>query len=47
VGDCVELVTGYGPTTVNLYEAYTVVSNGVVVDVWPVLARGYGALSLH
>jgi D-serine deaminase-like pyridoxal phosphate-dependent protein len=47
VGDCVELVTGYGPTTVNLYEAYNVVSNGVVVDVWPVLARGYGALGPH
>lgn len=45
VGDVVELVPGYGPTTVNLYEAYYVVSNGVVVDVWPVTARGYGALA--
>ena len=44
VGDCVELVTGYGPTTVNLYDAYHVVSDGVVVDVWPVPARGYGPL---
>jgi D-serine deaminase-like pyridoxal phosphate-dependent protein len=44
VGDRVELVTGYGPTTVNLYDAYHVVSDGAVVDVWPVPARGYGPL---
>jgi D-serine deaminase-like pyridoxal phosphate-dependent protein len=44
VGDTVELVAGYGPTTVNMYEAYNVVSDGVVVDVWPVPARGYGRL---
>jgi len=47
VGDRVELVTGYGPTTVNLYEAYHVVSGGVVVDVWPVPARGYGPLGVR
>ena len=46
VGDRVALVTGYGPTTVNLYEVYHVVSGGVVVDIWPVAARGYGALSV-
>jgi len=45
VGDTVELVTGYGPTTVNMYEVYHVISNGVVVDLWPVEARGYGRLS--
>lgn len=45
VGDTVELITGYGPTTVNMYEAYNVVSGGVVVDVWPVPARGYGRLA--
>lgn len=44
VGDTVELVTGYGPTTVNMYDVYHVVSGGVVVDVWPVPARGYGPL---
>jgi D-serine deaminase-like pyridoxal phosphate-dependent protein len=44
VGDRIELVTGYGPTTVNLYDAYHVVSDGLVVDVWPVPARGYGPL---
>lgn len=37
-------MTGYGPTTVNLYDAYHVVSNSVVVNVWPVPARGYEPL---
>jgi D-serine deaminase-like pyridoxal phosphate-dependent protein len=40
VGDRVELVPGYCPTTVNLHEVYHVVEEGVVVDLWPVLARG-------
>jgi D-serine deaminase-like pyridoxal phosphate-dependent protein len=42
VGDRVELVPGYCPTTVNLHEVYHVVEEGVVVDLWPVLARGSG-----
>jgi D-serine deaminase-like pyridoxal phosphate-dependent protein len=42
VGDRVELVPGYCPTTVNLHEIYHVVEEGVVVDLWPVLARGAG-----
>jgi D-serine deaminase-like pyridoxal phosphate-dependent protein len=42
VGDTVELVPGYAPTTVNLHAVYHVVRNDVVVDVWPVLAR-YGS----
>jgi D-serine deaminase-like pyridoxal phosphate-dependent protein len=42
VGDRVELVPGYCPTTVNLHELYHVVEEGVVVDLWPVLARGAG-----
>jgi D-serine deaminase-like pyridoxal phosphate-dependent protein len=42
VGDRVELVPGYCPTTVNLHEVYHVVEEGVVVDLWPVLARGAG-----
>jgi D-serine deaminase-like pyridoxal phosphate-dependent protein len=32
---------GYSPTTVNFYDMYYVVQDGVVVDVWPVFAR-YG-----
>jgi D-serine deaminase-like pyridoxal phosphate-dependent protein len=42
MGDRVEVVPGYCPTTVNLHEVYHVVEDGVVVDLWPVLARGAG-----
>jgi len=42
VGDLVRMMPGYGPTTVNLYDLYYVVADGLVVDVWPVLAR-YGS----
>jgi D-serine deaminase-like pyridoxal phosphate-dependent protein len=42
VGDVVELVPGYTPGTVNLYDAYHVVEDDRVVDVWPVLPRGPG-----
>lgn len=41
VGDTVEMLPGYGPTTVNLYGCYHVVEDDVVTDIWPVLAR-YG-----
>lgn len=39
VGDRIQLVPGYAPTTVNLFGSYHVVEEGRVVDVWPVLAR--------
>lgn len=42
VGDVVPLLPGYTPATVNLYDAFHVVENGVVVDVWPVVPRGPG-----
>jgi D-serine deaminase-like pyridoxal phosphate-dependent protein len=42
VGDVVELVPGYAPGTVNLYDAYHVVENDHIVDVWPVIPRGPG-----
>lgn len=42
VGDTVEVVTGYGPTTVNLHDVYYIVENDVVTDVWPVNVRGAG-----
>ena len=42
VGDAVELVPGYSPSTVNLFDAYHVVEDGVVVDIWPVIPRGPG-----
>jgi D-serine deaminase-like pyridoxal phosphate-dependent protein len=42
VGDTVALIPGYSPSTVNWYDAYHVVSDGVVVDIWPVIPRGPG-----
>jgi D-serine deaminase-like pyridoxal phosphate-dependent protein len=42
IGEVVQLVAGYAPSTVNLYDAYHVVEDGRVVDVWPVVPRGPG-----
>jgi D-serine deaminase-like pyridoxal phosphate-dependent protein len=42
VGDRVEVVSGYSPTTVNLHDVYYVVEHDVVTDVWPVQARAAG-----
>ncbi len=42
VGDSVALVPGYSPTTVNWYDAYHVIRDDVVVDIWPVIPRGPG-----
>jgi D-serine deaminase-like pyridoxal phosphate-dependent protein len=42
VGDSVSLVPGYSPTTVNWYDAYHVVEDDSVVDIWPVIPRGPG-----
>jgi D-serine deaminase-like pyridoxal phosphate-dependent protein len=42
VGDSVALVPGYSPSTVNFYDAFHVVQDDVVVDIWPVIPRGPG-----
>jgi D-serine deaminase-like pyridoxal phosphate-dependent protein len=42
LGDTVEVIPGYAPTTVNLYDAYHVVEKDVVVDIWPIIPRGPG-----
>jgi D-serine deaminase-like pyridoxal phosphate-dependent protein len=42
VGDRVALIPGYAPATVNLYDAYHVVADDVVVDIWPIVPRGPG-----
>jgi D-serine deaminase-like pyridoxal phosphate-dependent protein len=42
LGDTVELIPGYAPTTVNLYDAYHVVEKDMVVDIWPIFPRGPG-----
>jgi D-serine deaminase-like pyridoxal phosphate-dependent protein len=42
VGDVVELIPGYAPGTVNWYDAFHVVEDDRVVDIWPVIPRGPG-----
>jgi D-serine deaminase-like pyridoxal phosphate-dependent protein len=42
LGDTAEVPAGYGPTTVNLYDVFHVIEDGVVVDIWPVSPRGPG-----
>jgi len=42
VGDQVALVPGYSPSTVNWYDAYHVIHEDVVVDIWPIIPRGPG-----
>jgi D-serine deaminase-like pyridoxal phosphate-dependent protein len=42
LGDTAELIPGYAPTTVNLYDVYHVIEDGVVVDIWPIIPRGPG-----
>jgi D-serine deaminase-like pyridoxal phosphate-dependent protein len=46
LGDTVELVPAYAPSTVNLYDAYHVVEGGVVTEIWPVIPRGPGHLGI-
>lgn len=46
LGDTVELTPGYAPTTVNLYDVYHVVENGVVTDIWPIIPRGPGHVGI-
>jgi D-serine deaminase-like pyridoxal phosphate-dependent protein len=46
IGDRVEIVPSYCPITANLHDVYFVVEEGLVVDVWPILARGAGWSSL-
>jgi len=41
IGTLVRVVPNHVCTTVNLFDAYEVVSNGAVVDRWPVSARGH------
>jgi D-serine deaminase-like pyridoxal phosphate-dependent protein len=46
LGDTVELVPGYAPSTVNLYDVFHVVEGGVVTQVWPVIPRGPGHVGI-
>ena len=42
IGDTAELIPGYAPSTVNLYDVYHVVEDDVVSDIWPIIPRGPG-----
>jgi D-serine deaminase-like pyridoxal phosphate-dependent protein len=42
LGERLHVIPGYAPTTINVFDAYHVVEDGVVVDVWPVVPRGPG-----
>lgn len=42
LGDTTELIPGYAPSTVNLYDVYHVVEKGKVADIWPIIPRGPG-----
>jgi len=46
LGDTMEFIPGYAPSTVNLYDAYHVVRDGIVVDIWPIIPRGPGHIGL-
>jgi 3-hydroxy-D-aspartate aldolase len=39
-GDTVELLPGYTPFAVSYFDAYHVVQDGVVSDIWPIFPRG-------
>ena len=40
VGDVVDFHLGYTPFAVNYFDAYHVVEDGIVVDIWPIMPRG-------
>ena len=40
VGDVVDFHLGYTPFAVNYFDAYHVVEDGTVIDIWPILPRG-------
>lgn len=39
-GDKVEILCGYTPFAISYFEAYYVLEDGKVVDIWPVMPRG-------
>jgi D-serine deaminase-like pyridoxal phosphate-dependent protein len=43
LGDRVDIIPGYAPTTANLYDVLHVVEDGIVVDIWPIVPRGPGS----
>lgn len=47
VGDRVAIIPGYAPGTVNLFDAYLVVQDEIVVEVWPIVPRGQGSFAVR
>ena len=45
IGEKVRLIPSHCDTTVNLHDAYVVVEDETIVDVWPIVARGSGLRS--
>ena len=41
LGDLVTLVAPHCDPTVNLHDRFHVVRDGVLIDIWPIAARGY------
>ena len=39
-GDTVEILCNYTPFAIGYFDAYHVIENGKVVDIWPVMPRG-------
>jgi len=44
LGDTVEILPGYAPTTVNLHDVFHVIEDDVVTDIWRIHPRGSGAV---
>jgi D-serine deaminase-like pyridoxal phosphate-dependent protein len=44
--DTAQVIPGYAPSTVNLYDVYHVVEDGKVTDIWPIIPRGPGHAGL-
>jgi len=40
VGDTVEILCNYTPFAIGYFDAYHVIEDGRVVDIWPVMPRG-------
>jgi len=43
VGDTVEILCNYTPFAISYFEAYHVIEDGRVADIWPVMPRGPGS----
>jgi D-serine deaminase-like pyridoxal phosphate-dependent protein len=40
LGERVSVAVGYSGGTVNLHDAYVVIEDDIIVDIWPIVARG-------